>query len=186
MNALFSRNKPWKLAADVPDAAVIGLGLVYFIILEWLICQGGAAWQRLRGGEALFGGRWGLGLRLAVGAGLAYAVGGVPLLVIALLLTLQSLLSAAPIGGNAPGGAELAGISGWRRADLPGRDAALAGRAVAFHRAGGAGAGGVLPGAGVRCRRTEAASSPRPRGPRRMKPSRRTGPAACLLFTHAH
>ncbi len=96
VNLLFSRDKPWKLPADVPDAAVMGLGVVYFVILEWLICQGGAAWQRLRAGEAVFGGKWGLGLRFALGAGLAYLAGGLPLLVIALLLVIQSLLASAP------------------------------------------------------------------------------------------
>lgn len=97
VNALFAREKPWLRVAEVPDVAVLGLGVVYFLVLEWLICQGGAAWQRLRAGEAIFGGTWGLVGRFALGAGLAYLVGGLPLLVLALLLIIQNLLASAPI-----------------------------------------------------------------------------------------
>ena len=92
VNALFQRNKPWVLLQDVPDAAVLGLGLLYFILLEGLLGQAGGAWERLNRGEPVLPNKWAVLARWVLALALAYPLGGLPLLVMAALLVLWQAL----------------------------------------------------------------------------------------------
>ena len=137
VNALFQRNKPWALLKDVPDAAVLGLGLLYFVLLEGLLGQAGGAWERLNRGEPVLPNKWAVVARWVLALALAYPLGGLPLLVTAALLVLwQALafgrgagLAAAPPGARADAAGAGAGPA------LPRRDAHLAGQPVELRRA---------------------------------------------------
>lgn len=93
VNAFFQRNKPWLLLKDVPDAAVLGLALLYFALLEGLLGQAGGAWQRLNRGQPVLPNKWAVVARWVLALALAYPLGGLPLLVLAALLVLWQALT---------------------------------------------------------------------------------------------
>lgn len=93
VNAFFQRNKPWALIKDVPDAAVLGLGLLYFLLLEGLLGQAASAWERLNRGEQHPFGKWAVMARWVLALLLAYPLGGLPLLVLSALLLLWQVLA---------------------------------------------------------------------------------------------
>ena len=188
VNALFQRNKPWVLLKDVPDAAVLGLGLLYFILLEGLLGQAGGAWERLNRGEPVLPNKWAVVARWVLALALAYPLGGLPLLVMAALLVLWQALvfgRGADWPQRRPGPALMLLALGPALL-YSGRDAHLAGQPVELRRAAGAAARGLLPGAGA-CRRAVAGpicglpACPRPGGcPGRSRP------AAQPVFPDAH
>ena len=101
VNALFRRNLDFT--DSLPVAAIAALGLVYFMIVEGLLLPAGRAWQSRRAGEPGAPGFAHIGARLALALVLATLVGGLPLLILALLIVLQQAvagLAAHPIGGN--------------------------------------------------------------------------------------
>lgn len=93
VNLFFQRNKPWGAAGDVPLVAVLGLGLLYFLLLEGLLGQAGGTWERLNRGETLPGGKLAVVARWILALLLAYVLGGLTLLVLAAVLVLQQTLA---------------------------------------------------------------------------------------------
>lgn len=98
INAFLMRNKPWLLVKDVPLAAVIVLGLLYFLLIEGLLGQAAGTWERINRGQSgrapngLLTGAWSVIARWVLALALAYPLGGWPLVALAALLVLWQAL----------------------------------------------------------------------------------------------
>lgn len=108
INALFRRSVDFT--DSVPWAAAAALGLCYFAVLEGLLVPAGRCWLKLRQAETNNGGYAQIIIRLLVAFPLAFALGGLPLLVLSLLIWLQQAIAvlnasptAAPINAASPG-----------------------------------------------------------------------------------
>jgi hypothetical protein len=92
INALFRRNVDFNGA--VPLAAVAALGLAVWAVFEGLLLPAGRGWLARRRGEVDSLSYTNIILRLLLALPLAYLLGGLPLLALALLLWLQQALVA--------------------------------------------------------------------------------------------
>jgi hypothetical protein len=91
LNALFRR--ALDFTSEVPLAAILALGLAYLLVVEGLLVPAGRMWRERRAGvEAPFGYAQ-IAARGLLGLALAYLLGGVTLLVVALLICLQQAIA---------------------------------------------------------------------------------------------
>jgi hypothetical protein len=87
VNALFRRNIDFS--NSLPLAAILALGLVYFLIVEGLLVPAGRMWRAYRTGEAGAAGPAPILVRTGLALLLAALVGGLPLLILAAAIALQ-------------------------------------------------------------------------------------------------